>query len=577
MLEEMDVFGIFDGPQPPPATHLTVQQYRTLVQYFAQKLALGDVSFLFNLPLLNTNDNDYETTDDECHETHTESEILHEIKKDMGVVDNLCRNLSPPVCVHIARENGLQAIQHPQLLPTVVFDETDESVAHVPPHVHCLFCMNEGNEKRDETAPVLVKDLRHSLLAHYTQYMEKRDACLALLEAQEEKEEERETADTAEKEQEMCGHSELHAEMLESTADHAGRHACFVVSAGTAASPIIVVYCAACNQLAPLVSFIPSSEVPAKSDKEQEDEGYVNDGVEEKEEREMVSVETVELIMARVLLACDLLLSLKREREQAVGSMAFPRIQEESYIFLPTPFLFGEEAEALTEMFENGAILTHSSAVLPLATVMGTPNAPRLCLLDPSLSSTSTLSISTRTTERRVGMESILGDLPPYYFSNAVVGFVMRWSSEAETNAKVEWVLQQDTNLSMQRRLVFVEDTDEWIIAYVFHHRDVSSVEGNNVGNDPYSSIRLRENCSIVKMVPLTLLQQYKDGENSKKENKSNNNTDNNSEMCEAVGECPYSMESRTINYFASMMALAKAMGIVADYFKGKVNGTQDE
>ncbi|ESS67321.1 hypothetical protein TCDM_03921 [Trypanosoma cruzi Dm28c] len=207
---------------------------------------------------------------------------------------------------------------------------------------------------------------------------------------------------------------------------------------------------------------------------------------------------------------------------------------------------------------------TYGSVILPMASVSGTPEVPRFCLMN-----------------REATVHFLRDQLPPYQFTDAVVGFVMEWPTEAETNEKVEWVLRQDGGLNVQRRLVYVEDRDEWVIARVFYHQETTSLEScseSRVDRMYGGSLRLRKDCSIVKMVPVSLLQQYTLQDHCGREDMApcmNNDYNEMENKVDAMvmGEdepmgCPYSMEARAVHFFAGMTALAKAMKMVADHVK---------
>ncbi|EKF31128.1 hypothetical protein MOQ_005041 [Trypanosoma cruzi marinkellei] len=536
-LEEWDVFGIFDGPPSPPTTHLTIRQYVGLVQWIGQCLGISDIFFRFNLPFVGNDDDD----DDDGGG---------------GVALNACGH--PPVCVHLAREDGLHAMRHPNSLPTVVRDDVNMAV-HGPPYVHCLFCLHETKKVY---GPAVIPDLRQNILGHCMCHLRKRNECLALLEGEA-------VAHMGEIGWGIDLSLEAQREELEKKAEWEGRHGCFIVSANTAACPIIVTYCALCDQLAPLATFVTAS-------KETEHDGNKNNnkqgqGVEEEEEKEEEarSMEETELILARILLACELLYLLRCERTQ-VGRVSLPHVQQERYIFLSTPCLFGENSEELTDTFESGVMATYSSVILPMATVNGTPDMPCLCLMD-----------------REATVQFLRSQLPPYQFTDAVVGFVMEWPTEAETDEKVEWVLrQQNGDLNVQRRLVFMEDRDEWIIAYVFYHHETTSLENRSETEVDHMyvdrGLRFRKDCSVVKMVPVSLLQQYTlqdrygredmtscmKNVNNKMENKVDATLLVEEEKEKAPMGCPYSMEARAVHFFTGMMALAKAMKMVTDHLK---------
>ncbi|ESL05739.1 hypothetical protein TRSC58_06600 [Trypanosoma rangeli SC58] len=351
-------------------------------------------------------------------------------------------------------------------------------------------------------------------------------------------------------------------EELERTADSAGRHGCFIASAGTAACPVVVVYCAVCDQLAPLATFATATN-DAANDVDSSDNNKTGS---QQHFEEAKSVEEAETILARLLLACQLLCALQRERAQA-GRVPMPQVQPETHIFLATPLLFDDNKEALTEEFESGAVITHSSAILPMATVGGPPEAPQLYLMDQD-----------------AVLRSLKDQLPPYCFTDAVVGFMMAWPTEADTDAKVAWVLRQDGGLRVQRRLAYVEDTGEWVIARVFYHPDTAPLgrRGQSTAVDTSDGgIRVRNDCSVSRMLPLTLLQQYTfeplcmragvasctaDAGDTNSLPQTKHKLDEVADA-ELMG-CPYSAEARTIQFFAGMTALAKAMKTVADHIK---------
>ncbi|RNF24899.1 uncharacterized protein Tco025E_02414 [Trypanosoma conorhini] len=514
--DDWDAFGVFDGPPPPPATHLTLRQYLALVRWVGQRLKLADVSFRFNLPTLG--------------DAEEEAAAL-----------SACGH--PPVCVHLAREEGLHAMRHPESLPAVACDEAYAAV-HGPPHVHCLFCLHESREMH---RPAVLPDLRGDVLSHYTQHMQKRNECLALLEAEA-------VAHVGEADWGVDLSHAAQREELERTAESAGRHACFIASAGTAACPVVVAYCAACDQLAPLAFFAAAASGV---------DGGDDNKIEPRQHLEAArSVEEAETILARLLLACEVLCGLQRERAQAAGGST-PRVQQETHIFLATPLLFDEAKAELTEEFESGAVVTHCSVILPMATVGGPPEAPRLCLMDEEAT-----------------LPSLRSQLPPYSFTDAVVGFAMAWPTQAATDAKVAWVLRHDGGLRVQRRLAYVEDTDEWVIARVFYRPDTAPLEGCGDGG---GGIRVRNGCSVARMLPLTLLQQYTSGPRCEPADAAtgtsvatgNNNRPQTKYTLDEVedGEllgCPYGAEARTVQFFAGMTALAKAMRAAADHMKEK-------
>ncbi|RNF06191.1 hypothetical protein TraAM80_04082 [Trypanosoma rangeli] len=523
-LEEWDAFGVFEGPPPSPATHLTIRQYVSLVQWVGQRLKLDNVSFRFNLLLPGDGNED-------------------------AVALRACGH--PPVCVHLAREEGLHAMQHPDSLPTIACDKAN-TAAHALPHVHCLFCLRESQGGQHLAA---LPDLHQGLLGHYMDHMQTRNECLALLEGEA-------AVCMSEAGWEPDLSRAAQQEKLEHTADSAGRHGCFIASVGTATCPVVVVYCAVCDQLAPLATFVTATKDAANNVDSSDD----NKTGSQQHFEAARSVEEAETILARLLLACQLLCAMRCEPAQA-GRVSAPQVQPETHIFLATPLLFGVEKEALTEEFESGAVITHSSVILPMATLGGPPEAPQLCLMD-----------------QEAMLRSLKDQLPPYCFTDAVVGFMMAWPTEADTDAKVAWVLRQDGGLRVQRRLAYVEDTDEWVIARVFYHPDTALLgcrSQDKAADTSDGGIRVRNDCCVFRMLPLTLLQQYTfeplctragvasyttDAGDTNSPPQTKHKLDEVADA-ELLG-CPYSAEARTIQFFAGMMALAKAMKTIADHVK---------
>nr|CCC89646.1 conserved hypothetical protein [Trypanosoma congolense IL3000] len=539
---DFDPFGVLDAPTQP-CHHLTLGEYTKLVCQLGDKLGLDDGRHFFNL----------RASEKEEEEGEVEREAVGlAVGEDGtgclagpsngiggscidGIADcGLFHGSGEPLCVHLLREGASDAITYPKSLPSVVCKGAGD-VPLGPPHVHCLFCLRDGESGgRDGGLGhryVEAEDLRQSVRAHYVEHMAKRDAYLNIIE------------------EAPVSINEMQVELLESAAEREGRHTCFIISAGSASNPVVVVYCAACEQMAPMATFLPRSR-----------EKSVLNGSSEYADvpQDLVSTETTELILARLLLACELSFRLQSEQGEVNGATSL-RVQEELYIYTATPFPFGEKEEELAEAFEEGAILTHSSVVLPSATMVDTPSGPCLCLLEAE----------------EDDMLQQFRDLPPYRVANAVVGFLMQWPTESATSDKLKWVLCQENNglrLAVHRRLVYVEDTDEWVIAFVIHHPDIPSVSSfGSPGDRCYGSeIRVCRDFSIAKMVPVSLVDQLTLSVREDSTDVTGKERNSDVDMSVGVGDCPYSMESRTINYFAMMTIIAKAMCLATTYFNDK-------
>ncbi|CBH09797.1 hypothetical protein, conserved [Trypanosoma brucei gambiense DAL972] len=538
-LSVIDPFGVLDTPLEA-RTYMTGRQYIQLTYHLGEKLGIKNVDHYFNLPA--------GSEGSETEGTAVEAEISP--NDDIScLLDQLVQNESnsedvsqsnvtssflcnPPLCVHFVREGAMKVIGNPKSLPTVACKAVGEKLQG-PPHVHCLFCLQTGDTGADTDTNsqgqpyVQAADLRHCVQGHFTEHMNRRNAYLNFLE---------EGAATL---------PEARQELLECSADREGRHTCFIASAGSAACPVVVSYCAACDQMAPLATFL-----------EEEDECTSCETVEQRPNRSGTrSVETVELILARLLLACELRVMLTKERG-AEGSGNISLVQEESYIFIATPFLFGEEEEELSEEFETGADLTHSSVILPAATVVETAKGPCLCLLK----------------EEGEELLQLLTELPPYRIDHAVVGFVLQWQSASAADERITWALDQGKRkgykFGVQRRLVYVEDTDEWVIAHVLHNPEVSPSDGRSAVDSErsFGDVRTRELCSITKMIPLSLMEQFIRGGRGEGDGAKNKCEDRSISTDVEVEDCPYGMEARTINYFAQMTALAKAMSLATSF-----------
>ncbi|KAG8345433.1 hypothetical protein ERJ75_001597200 [Trypanosoma vivax] len=537
-IDEVDPFGTLDAPLQC-STYLTPLQYTKLVLHVGEKLRMENVAYRFNLP-------------DVMESREVEENVLQHDRcegiasRGGGSMDaNLEGSVNwhnPPVCAHMVREEALRAMRDPRALPSVTC-ELQGDCSHGPPHVHCLFCLLEGGApgahqrmRRD----VHAVDLRHGVLAHYTEHMQQRDAYLTVLEEEEVEEERMGSAASAKS-------SRLRA--LESLAEREGRHTCFVISAGGAGAPVIVAYCAACDQVAPLATFTEDETCLAGGT----DEVWSGDG---RTVPNIRSVETAELVLARILLASELLQRVKAER-RCCRHTGISNVQEESYLFLATPFLFDSDREDLTEHLESGVIATHASAVLPLRVTASPPSTQRPCL----------------SAEEDARIMTVLQGLPPYRFEEAIVGFVMQWPTAKDTCEKVTWALQQEPEryqFVARRRLVYVEDTDEWVIAHMLCRRGAQEeddlIAAASGDEDGCGHVRVRHNCSIFKALPLTLVEQYASGTDSLSSYQEGG--DSGSEVSEALGSCPYGMEARTIHYFSQMAVLAKAIGLAGAFAK---------
>ncbi|KPA79638.1 hypothetical protein ABB37_05430 [Leptomonas pyrrhocoris] len=567
--KEADVFHIFDvdGIAPSPSSSTSAEahgnatinevQYQALVQMIASNLGL--------------------TTDDAerlfpSHKMHENADDGKEgpVAADVGALSSSSSAArEPPLCAHLAREGAASLWSDPSanLIPDVRCCDARDVQKAEPfpatghgPHVHCLYCCHSAFQSTTPPVrgvpPPIVTDFRDSasLQAHQREHRNRYLTYLKLLEDG------------------TGGSSEMGTDMLsdeglavcEAAAEEAGRHACYMAAMGTPACPIVVFYCAECDSFAPLVRLHPTG-----------------DGEHLSEARAWSSTEELNVILSRLLLCCHLLYMMDLSRfsgylegapgaDGTGGAAADQQPRHILYLFKPILFHEGVEEEVMEE-FESDAECTYAAAVLPNASVIGAP--AELLLLDSEEDGQDghgrpeNASASSQT------------------YSPAVIGFAMEWASEALAQSKLDLLLRQHelgksvagaavVPFRVATRWVYVEDTEEWVRAHVLHHRTVATrdelprsyVDGADEG------IRVVETYAIDTPMPEACVTAASasaaaavvcSSDAAIVQTPSNVVVEDDDDEVEdplALDGCPYSMESRTIDFFVRMTALAKAM-----------------
>lgn len=456
------------------------------------------------------------------------------------------------------------------------------------PHVHCLYCFHAILERsppprRGVPPPVVMdygkpEDNGAALRRHYYQQRQLYSEYLDVLDGA--------VGDDGEEEMNGGGDEEdTYKDSLaecERVAEEASRHCVFIASIGTPACPVTVFYCAECEQFAPLTVFeSPMSEF-SRTPVENELSNDLAPATlfDKNANAQWLSVDDSYLIFSRLLLSCHLLQMVRTSSP----SMATPHLEfhqppvQHHALFLYKPEFFDEETEAtLLEQFEDGVVCTYGSAVLPNAAVV----------------SNGSLQLTIRQ----------VPPTPPKEFSPVVIGFVMEWSTAEEVQEKVEMVLQHGDNtgcsktlpLCITRRLVFLEDTQEWMAVSVLYHEEVP-VDAElplSFGGltDPTQPIRMRSRylveCPVSGAMwrsqeadpPSGLSGAVEHNASSSLDEAaraisstlgcSNANTNSEKDYMDVMDGCPYSMESRTIDFFARMMAVATAVHEVTQWDSG--------
>lgn len=354
----------------------------------------------------------------------------------------------------------------------------------------------------------------------------------------------------------------------ELAAQQEGQHGCYLASIGTAACPVTTFYCADCDAFAPLARFTGTGAPDT-----------------------WTSTEEVNVLLSRLLLSCHLLYMLdpsrgtKRSSAGSGSSSAAVVVRPPRHvIFLFRPILFHEGvSEDFIEEFEEGSECTHVAVVLPDASVTGSP--PELLLLtehtadagrEGSLTSgTATVAASAVAAASVAATNSM--------YTPVVVGFAMEWASDELLQSKLQLVQRQHTmnsntdaattevpRFQISTRMVYIEDTEEWVMAHVPYHQSVATraelpTMYEDVAED---GIRVVASYRIDAPVPTRRTENaagvepaaVADSDDSTSTADVEDRKEEEEEDPLALDGCPYSMESRTVDFFARMTALAKAM-----------------
>jgi hypothetical protein len=555
--EQADVFHLFDvdtnaATSSPAATlggntTMTEAQYAALVRMVAANLGLSceDAERLFP---------SCRVGNDGCG-------------KSGSAADDAVRE--PPLCAHLSRE-GVElywsSSSSASAIPDVRCCDARDMDKREPfpatghgPHVHCLYCFHNALESAPPAGrgvpPPVVEDFRDaaSLQAHQHAHRSQYLAYLQLLE---------DGNTSSHCELDVDVQSEEGRAACECAAEEEGRHGCYMAAMGTAACPIVTFYCAACDTFAPPVHLRPSD-------------------VAEGTPLSWVSTEELNVVLCRLLLSCHLLhmmgllpfsRGVKGDGDGAAAQTAQPR----HLIYLFKPILFHEGVEeALVEQFEEGAEYTYTAVVLPSASVAGVPAELLILELPPEEAGGGTL-------ENPLMSGSTTTPFSSQTYSPAVIGFAMEWATEELLQSKLDLVLQQhqlgthaspDVIVSpfhVTTRWVYVEDTQEWVQARVLYHRAVTTRADlpSSYEDSGDEGIRVVERYAIDAPMPAySKLTGVATAATSMSSSPREIKWSPSIAMEEDTGEdplapdgCPYSMESRTIDFLARMTALAKAM-----------------
>lgn len=574
--EEADYFGLFqggDGDGGQPAPPLTYAQYLQLVLCVAASMEMPPERVLHYFNIAAPWDAAVDATQPQAQEAPM--------------------TLNPPLCVH------LHHAPLPSPLPTVV--SPGPPPPRPRPHVHCLRCLRGV----DSQTPVSVvaelggngsgsADEGETLVSHHRAHKRLRDKYVAMLEGEV-------VAYVGESGDEFDMDSESGEAACEAAAEDEGQHCCFLVSAGPARCPVLVRYCAECRQLAPLVGF-------TEEGKTVEDGNMIlarlllachvlfltgqlhqrEQGTEDESEKEEVAEEEEE------------------EEEEETDDKGHGR---QSRVFLFRPELILGDAE-FTEDFEEGVECTYVSAVLPWASVVlpddhdvsasSTEETERQAQLRLHAPSMATAAIGK-------GSDSSGGrGISPWAVSGPVVkGFVMEWASGAVAADRVRRVLERDSRYQCKRScLVYLGDTQSWVLADVPCHYVDTRAQGQGQGQGqvvvvgsrgpvdatslrPYAGAPTEDPESCIQVgtaevalagavsLPMTLWCAYTrshpeefedenekrlDGNQAEEEEETTAQGPTTAAAIIAAGEdysCPFSLDSRTTDFFYKMTTLA--------------------
>ncbi|KAK7194567.1 hypothetical protein NESM_000374500 [Novymonas esmeraldas] len=515
-LERADVFFGLDEGAVEDAAPVTEAQYTALLHMMSARLGLTHAEMESIFP----------------HDTSTSQPL-------------------PSLCAHLAREGAAPyhaAAPAAHTIPAVRCCDAREMRQPDPlpgpgrgPHVHCLRCFHRSIEAAPPPGPgappPLVADYRDSdsLRAHVAEQRARYSACLHLLDSVD-------SGDDALAEEDVAA--------CEAAAEEAGRHVCIMASLGTAASAVVVFYCTECRAFAPLVRFHDVGAAAAAADT-----------------GTWIATDGVSTVLSRLLLGCHVLHMLdaeifERSRRSGAARRRMVGDGTRHLLFLFKPLLFSMETEAsLIDRFEAGAECTYAAVVLPNASVSGDP--PQLLLRDSDAHDTP------RESSRRL--------------SPVVIGFAMEWATAALAQEKVDMVLEHTRRAAaaavagdeagepssspprvpppvfeVTTRLVYIIDTEEWAVAHVLYHQRLPPDAELPLAYDDVADdgIRVQEVYEVDVPMPA-----WADAGTPSATTHSSDNDEDVGDGGDMVEDgCPYSMESRTINFFLRMTALAKAM-----------------
>lgn len=567
--ERADVFHLFDGDSsvasssPSAAaqgnTTITEVQYKALVQMMASSLGL--------------------TADDA-------ERLFPSYRVEATQSTDAFSAREPPLCAHLVREGAEVYWSQPspaRLIPDVRCCDARDFDKREPfpdaghgPHVHCLYCFHTAIENAPPAGrgvpPPVVEDFRDaaSLQAHQQTHHDRYVAYLKMLE----------DCSDGSVDAEADALSDERKAACEVAAEQESRHVCYMAAIGTSACPVVVFYCAECDCFAPLVRFRPS-------------DGSTEDGsatavvsteaaCEQVDACAWTSTEEWNVILSRLLLSCHVLHMIDSSRfaggakgaRDAAGSSA-ERTRPRHIVYLFKPILFHEGVEEkLVEEFEDGAECTYTAVVLPHASVAGEP--PELLLLhDKEIG---------QDAEDRSGTDGADNGSPQTY-APVVVGFAMEWASEALLQSKLNLILRQHElgclssgvavpPFHVALRWVYIEDTEEWVEAHVPYHRTATTQAALPCAYADAADEGIRVAATYKIDAPLPTTEENKAPAASSLlppspkivPSSSNVEVDGSEEDPLAPDGCPYSMESRTIDFFVRMTALAKAMHELATW-----------
>lgn len=527
-LEDVDIFRILTGMPRDASPTCTCATYENLVvQTMAKVLRLStpEVCHLFNVerPLPSTEEWEADAEDDtssSCEEFVPSTTTVARGNSHLPEHEEV----NEPLCVHLQREGVDNFLMNPRSIPTVLCraaeetaDASNPTCHHGGPHVHCVFCLTKAvaqtaNFDRSGVPPRLV-ELQDCWYEHYMHHQHRSARLLELLDGT--------GAYVGDSDEDYDLDNSDDVADCEADAAEAARHGCFLVSAGTVASPVIVAYCAHCAQFAPMGHFQPPPvSATATSDAD----------VSRNNRAMSVSEEDVHTIMARLLVAAHFYMTgptrAAQVSEKSKSKTTTADDLEAVYLYKPSFFDYDTE-EALLNAFEANVECTYTSVVLPAARVVGYYPAPRLLLLD----------------------EKIVPDSPTV--KEGVEGFLMLFPSAAVARNRIRLVQEHLPEVHVARRLVYVGDTNEWTFAHVLYEYDCStspaagSLPAYEDPTDYTEAIRCVNDYTVPSPIPYS--------------------TAEGGGLVPEMADFPFSMHSRTVNFLIQMTAIAQAMHLVLE------------